>query len=134
MLAVYEGGKMLTAIPRIDNESSGLTKGRRYPLEKIATNEYMFRNNFGSRVQGERKRYGLHTWAGVMDIVRHPWDKGLTVADKKHLKGVGVINLETLILTNDFHNSCRIKGDPEPCWDCRSVARRLGLYIQTERI
>lgn len=57
--------------------------------------------------------------------------KDLTKKEKKHLREMGMISLREFKKNAEFQAGERIKypTSPDPCWDCRTIAKKLGLPI-----
>jgi hypothetical protein len=64
----------------------------------------------------------------------------LSKKEKKHLKSQGITTLTLFKTTRESQNKSLIKniqdkkeympGIMEPCWECKMIARRLGLETQ----
>lgn len=56
--------------------------------------------------------------------------KDLTKKEKKHLKGVGgVTTLRDFKNVAEYQKKWRQPGGNEPCWECKFIAKKLGLPV-----
>jgi hypothetical protein len=56
--------------------------------------------------------------------------KDLTKKEKKHLKEQEIATLRDFKSLAEKQKDMRLRNsDIEPCWDCKSIARKLGLPI-----
>lgn len=56
------------------------------------------------------------------------WQQKLTKKELKHVKeSAGCKTLEAFKRTVAQHEGWRREGRSEPCWDCKLIARKLGL-------
>jgi len=72
----------------------------------------------------------MRTLKGI-DIMEPKWQKPLNKNDLKHLKTVaGCVTLKQFKSIVEMHNKLRTENPKtEPCWDCRAIARKLGLEV-----
>ena len=61
------------------------------------------------------------------------WQKPLTVAEIRHIREMGCRTLAAFKRTAEQQKHQRIENDfdprIEPCWECRGIARKLGLDV-----
>ncbi|MHC1728991.1 MAG: hypothetical protein AB9866_23825 [Syntrophobacteraceae bacterium] len=56
------------------------------------------------------------------------WKKKLTRAELAHLRETtNGMTLESCKRNVAAYQEVRAKGEPEPCWTCKAIARKLGL-------
>lgn len=57
-----------------------------------------------------------------------PYKKKLTKKELKHIKAHGMTSMKTIKSTL-MHQKKSREDSYEPCWDCRGIARKLGLPV-----
>ncbi len=55
------------------------------------------------------------------------WKKKLLKKELKHLQEMGITTLAQLKETRKFQIEQKDRTNRESCWDCRSIAEKLGL-------
>ena len=57
------------------------------------------------------------------------WQKKLTKKEMKHVKDTmdGPPTLRGIMANRVFHKEQMAKGEKEPCYECRTIAIKLGL-------
>jgi hypothetical protein len=65
---------------------------------------------------------------GRMKIKKAKWQRKLTVKQIKHIKETTDSGtLSQLKFNLAHHAKARAEGKREPCWECKEIARTLGL-------
>lgn len=63
-------------------------------------------------------------------ITEHNWRSFLTKEEVGHMeKTAGVLTLAQLIRTFQWHARHRRTHEVEPCFECKAIARKLGLEV-----
>ena len=57
------------------------------------------------------------------------WQDKLTKKDLAHLRVSGVTTLSGAKINAEYQKRCRADGDPEPCFDCKSINMKLDLPV-----
>jgi len=55
--------------------------------------------------------------------------KNLTKKENKHLKEMGMTTLRQFKETAETQAAYRAEGLSEPCYECKNIARKLGLPV-----
>jgi hypothetical protein len=61
---------------------------------------------------------------------KNTWQSKLTKKELRHLRvDAGVTTLSAAKRNFELHVKMRGETDVEPCWDCKNIARKLGLPV-----